>query len=110
MQFTARQLVEELAPQGIGRATIFRALDLLVHMGLLERLHGTLSCASYIYCAPEHHHHLICTACGEVTLIIAGKVEREIRKLARRTDFQPSTHYVDIFGHCVKCQGKAHSA
>jgi Fur family ferric uptake transcriptional regulator len=104
-QFTARELVEELEPRGIGRATVFRALDLLVQVGLLERLHGDLSCHSYTYCAPEHHHHLVCTGCGQVTSIVAGTVEREIRNLARQANFRPQTHHVEIYGQCQACLG-----
>lgn len=103
-QFTARELVEELEPQRIGRATVFRALDLLVQIGLLERLHGDLSCHSYTYCAPEHHHHLVCTSCGGVTSVMAGTVEREIRNLARQANFRPATHHIEIYGTCQACQ------
>jgi Fe2+ or Zn2+ uptake regulation protein len=105
-QFTARELVDELKPHRIGRATVFRALDLLVQVGLLERLHGDLSCHSYTYCAPEHHHHLVCTACGQVTSIVAGTVERELRNVARRAKFRPDRHHVEIFGLCHACQTK----
>ena len=102
-QFTARELVDELEPHGIGRATVFRALDLLVQIGLLERLHGEVSCHSYTYCAPEHHHHLVCTGCGSVTSVVAGTVEREIRNLARQANFRPQTHHVEIYGQCQSC-------
>lgn len=106
-QFTARDLVEELEPRGIGRATVFRALDLLVQVGLLERLHGDLSCHSYTYCAPEHHHHLVCTSCGDVTSIVAGSVERELRHIARQANFLPQAHHVEIYGQCQACQSSA---
>src|SRR3982751_2896656 len=36
-QFTARQLHEELEPWDVGRATVFRTLDLLVELGVLNR-------------------------------------------------------------------------
>jgi Fur family ferric uptake transcriptional regulator len=102
-QFTARDLIAELESQRIGRATVFRALDVLVQVGLLERLHGDLSCHSYTYCAPEHHHHLVCTSCGQVTSIVAGTVEREIRNLARQANFRPQAHHVEIYGQCQSC-------
>jgi Fe2+ or Zn2+ uptake regulation protein len=103
-QFTARELVDELEPRRIGRATVFRALDLLVELGLLERLHGELSCHSYAYCAPEHHHHLVCTSCGLITSVVSGTVERELRDVARRARFRPDRHQVEIFGLCQACQ------
>jgi Fur family ferric uptake transcriptional regulator len=105
--FTARELVDELAPRGIGRATVFRALDLLVQTGLLERLHGDVQCHSYTFCVPQHHHHLVCTSCGKVTSIVAGAVERALRSLAREAHFLPAGHHVEVFGTCQTCQGAA---
>jgi Fur family ferric uptake transcriptional regulator len=108
-QFTARELVDALEPKKIGRATVFRALDLLVQLRVLERLHGELHCHSYTYCAPdpEHHHHLVCTSCGQVTSVVAGTVERELRALARQAQFRPQGHHVEIYGQCRACQGGA---
>jgi Fur family ferric uptake transcriptional regulator len=109
-QFTARQLVDALEPKRIGRATIFRALDLLVQMGLLERLHGDLSCHSYTYCAPEHHHHLICTSCGSVTSVVAANLERELRTLAKQANFRPHGHHVEVYGQCQACHAREANA
>jgi Fe2+ or Zn2+ uptake regulation protein len=109
-QFTARELVDELEPRGIGRATVFRALDLLVQIGLLERLHGDLSCHSYTYCAPEHHHHLICTSCGQVTSVVAGNIERELRNLARQANFRALSHHIEVYGQCQACQSRESTA
>src|SRR5579859_6962886 len=37
--FTPEALVDELRPHGIGRATVYRALDLLERLGVLTRVH-----------------------------------------------------------------------
>lgn len=102
--FTARDLVEALAPRGVGRATVFRVLDLLVQTGLLERLHGDVRCHSYTYCVPQHHHHLVCTSCGRVTAMVAGAVESALSSLAREAHFQPTSHHVELYGTCQACQ------
>ena len=75
-------------------------------LGVLERLHGDLHCHSYTYCAPEpeHHHHLVCTSCGQVTRVTAGTVERELRALARQAQFRAQGHHVEIYGQCRNCQ------
>lgn len=104
--FTARELVDELGPRGIGRATVFRVLDLLVQTGLLERLHGDVQCHSYTYCVPQHHHHLVCTSCGQVISIVAGAVERALRSLAREANFLPAGHHVEVYGTCETCQAR----
>src|SRR5438270_860180 len=72
-----------------------------------ELLHGDLSCHSYTYCAPEHHHHLVCTSCGEITSVTAGPVERELRNVARQANFRPETHHIEIYGQCQTCQLRA---
>jgi Fur family ferric uptake transcriptional regulator len=105
--FTARELVDELTPRGIGRATVFRVLDVLVQAGLLERLHGDLQCHSYTFCEPRHHHHLVCTVCGRVISVAAGAVERALRSLARDARFVPTGHHVEVYGLCQTCQGTA---
>jgi Fur family ferric uptake transcriptional regulator len=105
--FTARELVDELAPRGIGRASVFRALDLLVQTGLLERLHGDVQCHSYTFCESRHHHHLVCTVCGRVISVAAGAVERALRSLAREAYFVPTGHHVEVFGTCQACQDTA---
>jgi Fur family ferric uptake transcriptional regulator len=118
-QTRAEMIMQRLAEQGyrltstraaiaqaIAAATVFRALDLLVQMGLLERLHGDLSCHSYTYCAPEHHHHLICTTCGQVTSVVAGNIERELRNLARQANFRAQGHHIEVYGQCQACQGR----
>src|SRR3982074_557480 len=37
--FTPEALVDELRPHGIGRATVYRALELLERLGILTRVH-----------------------------------------------------------------------
>ena len=68
--FTADELLQRLndTGSGVGRATVFRTLDLLVQHGILDRLHQPDGCHSYLMCgaADRHHHHLICSDCGAV--------------------------------------------
>ena len=37
--FTAEALVDELRPRGVGRATVYRTLDVLERLGMLTRMH-----------------------------------------------------------------------
>ena len=53
---------------GIGRATIFRALDLFTELQLLERIDLPNGDHAYVPCLPGyHHHHVICQRCARVT-------------------------------------------
>lgn len=103
-QFNARQLHADLGRRGVGRATVFRTLDLLVEMGVLNRLHTDGRCSSYIVCADQHHHHLVCERCGAVQEISDGRVERALRAMAAESSFRAREHHVEIVGVCRDCQ------
>jgi Fur family transcriptional regulator, ferric uptake regulator len=103
--FTAQELVKEL--DGVGRATVFRTLDLLVQVGALSRMHAVIEgerCFRYTRCEPEHHHHLRCRSCGRVDEIDAPDLERRLSAIARRRGFVPVAHEVEIAGLCPRCR------
>ncbi|HEY6204370.1 MAG TPA: Fur family transcriptional regulator [Candidatus Limnocylindria bacterium] len=105
--FAARQLIGELARRGVGRATVFRTLDLLVSLGALSRLHGVeggVRCVRYTPCAPSHHHHLVCQACGRVEELAPKVLDQRITAMARSRGFEPLGHTVEIVGLCPECR------
>jgi Fur family ferric uptake transcriptional regulator len=105
--FAAQQLVGELARRGVGRATVFRTLDLLVSLGALSRIHGIeggVRCVRYTPCAPSHHHHLVCQACGRVEELAPKLLDQRITAMARSRGFRPLGHTVEITGLCPECR------
>jgi Fur family ferric uptake transcriptional regulator len=107
--FTAADLVESAREQrlGIGRATIFRALDLFATLNVVEHVDLPDGGHAYVRCEPAHHHHVICTSCGrtaEVDDLGMGSVAREV---ARRSGYRVDTHRLELFGICPDCQGTA---
>jgi Fur family transcriptional regulator, ferric uptake regulator len=102
---TAEQLVAELGPQGVSRATVYRTLDLLEQRGLLARMHLD-SYHGYTVCDDSHHHHLLCHACGQVMQVDASGVEAEIHKLAQQLEFRVDTHTLEFSGVCQACQAR----
>ena len=105
--FTAQALVAQLAKKGIGRATVFRTLDLLVTLGALSRVHGIeqgARCVRYTACEPSHHHHLICRGCGRVEEIRASGLESRIAALARRHGYEALDHGLEVQGLCAECR------
>jgi len=104
--FTAADLVAEVRSRGlgIGRATIFRAIDLLESVGAVERLDRPTGEHAYVACVPAHHHHVICARCDrsiEVGDLGLGAVAREV---ARRTGYRIDGHRLELFGLCPVCQ------
>jgi Fur family ferric uptake transcriptional regulator len=104
--FAPEALVDELRPQGIGRATVYRALELLERLGMLTRMHLD-SCHGYTVCDEGHHHHLVCSSCNAVVPIDATGIETEIQKLADRLQFRVDTHTLEFAGRCPECLAKA---
>ena len=104
--FTAEALVDELRPRGIGRATVYRALDLLERQGMITKMHLD-GCHGYTVCEDGHHHHLVCNMCGKVTQVDATEVEAEIRTLADRLRFRVDTHTLEFSGRCEACLATA---
>lgn len=105
-RFTASDIVDALRPRGVGRATVFRTLDLLVELGILQRLH-TDSQHAYTVCSPRHHHHLVCRGCDTVDEIESPSAERLVRAIAERAGFQIEGHLIEIVGLCRRCQERA---
>ncbi len=87
----------------IGRATVFRTLDLLVEMGLAQRFEGEGHVHLYTSCKPAHHHHLVCRGCGSSTDIDDAEVEALVASMRRRHRFVIDHGSLDFYGFCAGC-------
>jgi Fur family ferric uptake transcriptional regulator len=58
----------------------------------------------YRACTTDHHHHLICRACGKTIEIEAERVEKWADEVAKEHGFTQPSHTIDIFGTCSSCQ------
>jgi Fur family ferric uptake transcriptional regulator len=89
---------------GIGLVTIYRTLDILAKLELICELHAGGSCRSYTISAPEHHHHLICSNCGEVIDFAGYDLSPLEQRLCRETGFEIEGHLLEFVGRCQNCQ------
>ena len=107
--FSAQEVWEEVRSRysGIGRATVFRTLDLLTELGVLNRIHTGDGCHRYTVCETKHHHHLMCVDCGSVIPLEAGGIENQIRKMASEAGFDLLTHHLELVGRCAACRERA---
>jgi Fur family ferric uptake transcriptional regulator len=104
---TAKEIADLLEEQGrgVGLASIYRALDLLDRMRLVQRFDVGEGVARYEPAHPggEHHHHLVCQSCGNVSAFEDPGLERAIEKLSRRVDYAIDAHDVTLRGECPAC-------
>ena len=106
--FTAAEL--EMAARerrlGISRATLFRALDLLTELGVVERLDLPNGQHAYVPCARAHHHHVSCSRCGRAAEVGDGGVAEAVAEIARTSGYRIDSHRLELFGLCRHCQAK----
>ena len=104
---TAHQLAETLRSDGsgVGIASVYRALDALQGLGLVQKIEIGEGSARYEAVVPggEHHHHVVCDSCGRLTPFEDDGLERAIEALARRLRHRVSGHDVLIRGRCANC-------
>ena len=106
--FTAADLLERSRRErvSIGRATVFRALELLTTLRVVERLDLPSGSHAYVLCDPDqHHHHLICSSCGRSEDVADGELPALIERIGRRSGYQIEAHSLELFGTCPRCAG-----
>ncbi len=104
---TARAIAEELRAEGrdVGTATVYRALERLDELGLVQRLDVGDGPALYEPADPsgEHHHHLVCDSCRRVSPFEDHGLERAIEAASGRLDFRVAGHDLVLRGTCRDC-------
>lgn len=89
---------------GIDRATVFRSLDLLADLGVVERLDLPTGEHAFVVCEPAHHHHIVCSMCGRSTPVEDHGLERVAAAVGASTGYRVDTHRLELFGTCPSCQ------
>ena len=104
---TALDLDDELRRRQppVGRASVYRALEQLEQLGLVQRIEVCRGTAGYerIDPAGHHHHHAICRECGRMVPFEDSSLERAIGQLSKEMDFEVTGHDVVLRGRCERC-------
>lgn len=100
----------------IGFATVYRTLDLLTRMGIIQKFDFGDGKARYEMTEESkkvpHHHHLVCNSCGKVIDYteftdeekeLLTKVEKE---LSEKYKFKIKTHIIQFCGLCNECSNE----
>lgn len=90
--------IRERCP-GVGLVTIYRTLDLFSEIGVVRRL--DLGSGARYELAEDHHHHLICESCGDVSEF--ERCPLDLRRL-KGMDFEIGSHTLEIYGRCADCR------
>ena len=105
--FTAEELRKELP--NVGRATIYRCLNLLVETDILCRVLLEDGSLHYQLSHRGHHHHLICTECGLSQDLLGCDIDGMLKEKATQHHFQMEDHRLEVYGRCHRCLSTATS-
>ncbi len=90
---------------GVGRATVYRAIEQLEELGLVQKVDLGGSALGYEKVDPSghHHHHIVCDDCGLVQPFEDETLEEAIHEV-RRSGFTIRTHEITLHGKCRDCE------
>ena len=96
----------DLELEQVGRASVYRALDQLEELGLVQRvdLGGDSAAYERVDPAGHHHHHLVCNRCGRVLPFEDERLESAIHEVEADDDFRIEGHEVTLRGTCARCR------
>lgn len=102
------QLLER--DRSLAQSSAYRNLAVLERAGVVHRIVAADEFARYELAEDltEHHHHLICTSCGDVrdftvSRRLEGDLARALELIAGRHGFAADHHRLDLVGTCQLC-------
>ena len=108
---TAQEIGDALRrrQRAVGLASVYRALEVLTELKLIQRLEMGQGVSRYEPVDPsgEHHHHMVCDRCGAVVPFDDSELERALERLSRRLEFEVDEHDVVLRGACTACRERA---
>ncbi len=92
---------------GIGFATVYRTLDLLVQHGLVQEVYRDRDGAAHYDANVTRHDHAICDRCGRIEDVSAPLHALSYAIIERTAGFRIDTHATAFTGLCADCAADA---
>jgi Fur family ferric uptake transcriptional regulator len=95
----------------LAQSSVYRNLVILEQVGAVTRIVTRDDYARYELTerlTDHHHHHLICTSCGNVSDFALSRqtearLDDALRRAARAAGFTVEAHRLDLVGTCSSC-------
>ncbi|MGQ0603061.1 MAG: Fur family transcriptional regulator [Anaerolineales bacterium] len=88
----------------LGLVTVYRTLEKLEELGLVQRVHHPRGCQSFLPSSRGHEHLLLCQKCGHAETFSGDNLGVLIHDIAERTGYRIEVHWLQLFGLCARCQ------
>lgn len=89
---------------GVGLVTVYRTLEALEELGLVQRIHESGGCRRYLRAPQGHQHVLLCRRCGQAELFDGDDLEPLFEQVAARWGYRIEEHWLQLFGLCPACR------
>jgi Fur family ferric uptake transcriptional regulator len=89
---------------GLGLVTIYRTLEKLIEVGLVQRVHQESGCNMYLRATQGHQHLLVCEVCGKIVYFSGDDLSPLMARIAADTGYQIRGHWLQLLGVCQECQ------
>lgn len=104
---TSTEIVDEVMAldSSIGRASVFRTLDLLTQLAIVRPTYiDTSMSPRYVLLPDGHHHHIVCTNCNKVIEFEDCGLGELTRRLENEFDVKLTGHLLEFYGLCSACK------
>jgi Fur family ferric uptake transcriptional regulator len=89
---------------GLGLVTVYRTLEKLEELGLIQRVHQPNGCNAYLPHADGHQHLIICQQCGKAEYFEGDDMNAFFERVAGEHGFTVREHWLQLFGICSDCK------
>lgn len=87
----------------LGLVTVYRTLEKLEELHLVQRVHRPDNCQAFIAGVEGHQHLLVCQRCGRVQYFSGDQLEALITRVEAETGYTVTDHWLQLFGECGQC-------
>lgn len=91
----------------LGLVTVYRTLERLEELGLIQRVHMPDGCHRYLRATQGHQHLLLCTRCGQIEVFDGDDITTLTQRVENSTGYQIQDHWLQLFGLCPQCMLQA---
>ncbi|OGO11022.1 MAG: hypothetical protein A2Y53_00835 [Chloroflexi bacterium RBG_16_47_49] len=103
---TALEIFNLAHPQypSLGLVSVYRTLEKLELLGLIQRVHQKEKCHAYIAAPNGHEHILVCRTCGRVSFFRGDDLINLVNGIEEVSGYKVQEHWLQLVGICQECQ------
>jgi Fe2+ or Zn2+ uptake regulation protein len=85
-------------------STVYRLVGRLERQGVVNRVDWRERGSRFEWAERPHHHHIVCTECGNAADLDDADLGFSERRIESRTGFRVEHHSIELEGTCADCQ------